>query len=445
MPKPIKLRITNEQLITPGGLATVGHMLSQTSLYRDVDNISVGAGKPDYANSAAIAIAVALMSQGKADFEAINEFHEEPEYYSEILGINGIPSEPTYRQRLKEISEKALPMARKAIIEILAHPKVSFGLYKGYIPIDCDVTPLDNSGSKKEGVSWTYKGHDGYAPMQAYIGTQGYLLGEELRPGSQNGQKDTGAFIKRSIINAKKLTDVKLLLRLDAGNDAKENRDICYSKETHADFIIKRNLRHESIEEWVALAKEESENVVVPREGKTVYTGSTYRFDGNRETRIVYEITERTTNKHGQILLAPEYDVNTFWVSIPDEDDGGWSDADVIQAYHDHATSEQFHAEIKTDMDLERLPSGDFNTNKLIWALGMIAYNILRLMGQVSLDKNDAPLKRPVKRRRIKTVIQNLITIAVRVATHARQTFLNLGRSNAWSNTYIRVHQALTG
>ena len=104
------------------------------------------------------------MSQGKTDFEAINEFLEEPEYYSEIMGINGIPSEPTYRQRLKELSEEALPMARKAIIDILSHPKVSFGLYKGYIPIDCDVTPLDNSGSNKEGVSWTYKGHDGYAP-----------------------------------------------------------------------------------------------------------------------------------------------------------------------------------------------------------------------------------------------------------------------------------------
>ena len=444
MLKPVKVRLTNEQLITPGGLATVGHMFNQTSLYQNVDRITVGAGEPEYANSAVIASAIALMSQGKSDFEAINEFLEEPEYYSGILGIKGIPSEPTFRQRLKAIAEEALPMARKANIDILSHKNVSFGLYKSYIPIDCDVTPLDNSGSKKEGVSWTYKGHDGFAPMQAYIGTQGYCLGEELRPGSQNGQKDFGEFLTRIIKDAKTLTDEKLLLRLDAGHDAKENRDICHQKETRADYIIKRNLRHDCVDEWVALAKEESENVVNPRVGKTVYTGSTYRFDGLRETRIVYEITERTIDKHGQILLSPEIDINTFWVSIPDEDEGGWSDADVIQAYRDHATSEQFHSEIKTDMDLERLPSGDFNTNALIWALGMIAYNILRVMGQVSLDKNDAPLKRPVKRRRIKTVIQNLITIAVRVATHARQTFLNLGRSNAWSNTYIRVHQALT-
>jgi|GEM_PF-2572476 len=30
--------------------------------------------------------------------------------------------------------------------------------------------------------------------------------------------------------------------------------------------------------------------------------------------------------------------------------------------YSDHATSEQFHSEFKTDLDLERLPSGKFDT-----------------------------------------------------------------------------------
>ena len=33
-------------------------------------------------------------------------------------------------------------------------------------------------------------------------------------------------------------------------------------------------------------------------------------------------------------------------------------------------------------MDLERLPSGKFATNALILELGMIAYNILRMIGQ---------------------------------------------------------------
>lgn len=35
----------------------------------------------------------------------------------------------------------------------------------------------------------------------------------------------------------------------------------------------------------------------------------------------------------------------------------------VKALYSDHATSEQFHSEFKTDLDLERLTSGKLNTN----------------------------------------------------------------------------------
>ena len=60
----------------------------------------------------------------------------------------------------------------------------------------------------------------------------------------------------------------------------------------------------------------------------------------------------------------------------------------MIELYHQHGTSEQFHSEIKSDMDLERLPSGKFATNALVLSLGQVAYNILRLCGQTSLQQN---------------------------------------------------------
>ncbi|WP_281054906.1 hypothetical protein [Thiocystis violascens] len=41
------------------------------------------------------------------------------------------------------------------------------------MPLDGAVTPFYNSDSKKEGVSRTYKGMDGYAPMAAYLGQEG--------------------------------------------------------------------------------------------------------------------------------------------------------------------------------------------------------------------------------------------------------------------------------
>jgi hypothetical protein len=74
------------------------------------------------------------------------------------------------------------------------------------MPLDCDVTPFDNSRTKKEGVSRTYKGVDGYAPMAAYVGQEGYCLELELREGSQHCQKGTPAFLQRVLGRARTLT-----------------------------------------------------------------------------------------------------------------------------------------------------------------------------------------------------------------------------------------------
>jgi hypothetical protein len=48
----------------------------------------------------------------------------------------------------------------------------------------------------------------------------------------------------------------------------------------------------------------------------------------------------------------------------------------MIDSYHAHGESEQYHSELKTDMDVERLPSGKFETNELVLELAMIAYNL---------------------------------------------------------------------
>ena len=46
-----------------------------------------------------------------------------------------------------------------------------------------------------------------------------------------------------------------------------------------------------------------------------------------------------------------------------------------MDAYHAHGESEQYHSELKTDMDVERLPSGKFETNELVLELALISYS----------------------------------------------------------------------
>jgi len=60
----------------------------------------------------------------------------------------------------------------------------------------------------------------------------------------------------------------------------------------------------------------------------------------------------------------------------------------------DHATSEQFHSEFKTALDVERLPSRKFATNALVLSCATLAYNILRWIGQNGLLGPRMPRRR---------------------------------------------------
>ena len=114
-------------------------------------------------------------------------------------------------------------------------------LENGYVPLDIDVTQFDNSKTFKESVSRTYKGFDGYAPIMAYLGMEGFLVKTELREGKQHSQKGTPAFLRQSLALARQLTAKSLLVRMDSGNDAAENLGILI--EDGSWFVIKRNLR----------------------------------------------------------------------------------------------------------------------------------------------------------------------------------------------------------
>jgi hypothetical protein len=153
--------------------------------------------------------------------------------------------------------------------------------------------------------------------------------------------------------------------------------------------------------------------------------------------RRVMHLTERTIDRHGQILLMPDIEIEGWLTSLDLPVD------QIVKLYQGHGTHEQFHSEFKTDLDLERLPSGKFATNDLVLSLAMLAFNILRAIGQATLISPDSPVRHAAKRRRIKTVMQEIIGIAARVILHARRITLGLGERCAAFAVFERHHQAL--
>lgn len=396
--KNIIVEFTNERIIPASGLAVVGTLLGKSGFIKKLNRMDITSNRSQHQikNGDIVLTYLGMLCMGKPYFEAVHEMDDDKDFYKTALA-------------------------------------------NGLVPVDIDVTPMDNSKSKKEGVSRTYKGFDGYAPMMAYIGTEGYAINFELREGKQHCQKGTVEFLQETIKLCHKLTDKPLLIRLDSGNDSIDN--VAVLMDTGCFFIIKRNLRRESTDDWFEMAKQYFQNVNSPRDGKTVYIGSDWKtvtskqFNKEFTLRTGYEITERTIDKYGQFNLVPDVEVETWWTNLGDPDE------EIIRLYHAHGECEQFHSEVKTDMDLERLPSGKFATNALILELGMIAYNILRMIGQGTIGERAPRQKRNVKRRRLRTVISNLIMLAGYVTMHARQLIIGLGKSNVWWHIFSDICQ----
>lgn len=396
---------------------------------------------------------VGLLCQAKSDFEAIEAYRGDG-FFAQALGLRGVPSASRLRQRLDALAgaEGALEAMDGLSERLLARAKVPItATGTGHVPLDIDVFVMDNSETAKEGVSRTYAGVDGYAPIGAYLGEEGYCVGLELREGRAHSAAESEYVLERVLARAARLTAAPVLVRMDAGFDAGKlfaTLDVA-SRARRARggapiaALVKWNPRGGGAEAVIEAALADATLTWQrPREGKrvAVFEDRIERHGPGGEAvslRRVLRVTERTIDRHGQHLLVPSHEVHGYLTTL----DGRAADAERVMAlYREHGTHEQFHSEIKSDLDLERLPSGKFATNDLVLSLAALAYNVLRLIGQNALTGDDAPPRHPAKRRRLRTVIQELMCVAAAVAHHARRRVLVFGAHCPALACFRRLH-----
>ena len=420
------------------GLAFIGKYLRRVNVNSLVDPaFPVRSGA---ANSDILKSYLALLCLGKSDFDAIEGFRSNA-FFMRALGLGVVPSSPTLRQRLDTHAASwfdLVPRMNQMLLSSRINGKaVDFGaLDCGYTPVDLDTFAMDNGGTKKELVGRTYAGVDGYCPFAVYLGSLGYCLELALRPGVQHSASESEYNFERALPMATSLVSTPLLVRADSGFcSTKLMQEITAQATTvqrEIAFIIKWNPRKSPVETIAAKRVADTSTAwVSERAGKREclwQEGLALAGVGSdaNPARRVYRLTERSIDKRGVALLLPEYVLEGWTTTLPEK----FNPEQIIALYCDHATHEQFHSEFKTDMDLERLPSGKFDTNYLVCQLAAVAMNLLRLIGHHTLHESDSPVRHPAKRRRIKTVMQELMFKAARMIKHAGRWVLGLGESD---------------
>ena len=423
------------------GLALVGVALNRfTTLASRVDK---AAPKRGIATSDVVRSYLGLLCQGKSDFAAIQSAFDSDEFFRSALGLKKIPSQETLRQRMDQFAEQLRTIVDFCSMEFLKRAQAQLSpLTTGHMPLDMDVFTLDNSNTKKEGVSYTYRGYNGYAPLGVWLGLEGWCLEIEQRPGSQHAQEGFIPLLLRALRKSRQFTDAPLLVRLDGAHDALTT--LVTLIDEAVDFIVKWNPRGTDVPikatEIFAHGKIVRQNEKGRIAIMTETVERTCKDDDGKDkvikVRRVLRATERNFDRDGTPRLIPDVEIEGWWTNLPNKKEA------IIELYKGHALCEQYHSEIKSDLDLERLPSGKYATNALVMTCAGLAYNLLRAVGQVGL-MNKKQARRAKQRRRLKTVLQDLIYFAARFLRHAHGLKLRFSchatqQAQAFSATYER-------
>lgn len=115
--KNIIVEFTNERIIPASGLAVVGALLGKSGFIKKLNRMDITSNRSQHQikNGDIVLTYLGMLCMGKPYFEAVHEMDDDKDFYKTALA-------------------------------------------NGLVPVDIDVTPMDNSKSKKEGVSRTYKG-----------------------------------------------------------------------------------------------------------------------------------------------------------------------------------------------------------------------------------------------------------------------------------------------
>lgn len=369
------IEYTNEKLQSNTGLVILSKMLNEVNPERIFRHYGFTNQSTNhfYSDRDVLISLLGLIASGHTSFEQIDLYRND-ELFKKSLGLGGVPSKETLRQRCDELSHYYAP-----ILQVIND--WNFKLLERYgkpqaiketklIPVDFDVTVMDNTGSHKEGVKKTYqKNIKGYAPMMTNIGSEGYLLDVEFRPGNYHSNcPGTYEYIVRTMNLARRLCpDQTLLARFDSGNDADTNI-VALSDYPNSFYIIKHVLRGSNVAKTKeAIIERVMNNYSVKHEGKNgvnyylteqEYIASVIDENDNqivKNCRRILSVVELTRDINtGQPLLIPYRSLHMWRTNLPKE---AYDAEQVIELYKDHGTSEQFHSEFKGDLAIERLPS----------------------------------------------------------------------------------------
>ena len=140
--------------------------------------------------------------------------------------------------------------------------------------------------------------------------------------------------------------------------------------------------------------------------------GTTWKECDGKPDRVVFEMIRRTITADGERLLVPDIRVITWRTSLK------LSANEVTAFYYDYHSSERYHSENISNLDLERLLSGKLAASATVLSLRWWPITCCgcatsrRREDHCSYSSRSTPTNQRIFRRRLRSLMQDFLDIS---------------------------------
>jgi len=380
--------------------------------------------------------------------------------YKQLVKQFGAPSESSLRRLLEEFHDEGQELARKASEEKAFIPQSNRAL-KGLcelngallaplfrrhnpteVTLDMDATLIE---SHKANALYTYKGYPGYQPLNVYWAEFGVMLYSSFRDGNVVCGYRQLQTLEQALLNLPSSVRV-VRLRLDTQGYEWELLRYCAEGKNARFGVIEFVSGVDVTEEFrkavekatvwkpyhdvsangdsVETNQEYAEIAFAPNNMVKGKKGTRYRFVAIRE-RLQSELP--CLESEQAELPFPSYESGkTRYKLYGLVTNRLHMDGEKLIHWHRErcGCGEHAHAELKSALAGENLPSNKFGANAAWWQLNVMAFNLQRMMAVLVLCE-------PWTKRKLKALRFFLFNVGAWVQTRSRQVVVRLETNKA--------------
>jgi len=290
----------------------------------------------------------------------------------EELGLRAVPDAGTVGDWLRRQGERGAGLGR-VNRELIQGAREQEG---AELILAVDATTIE---AEKQEAKWTYHHVQGYMPLLGYV--NGLCVGQEFRDGNVSAGVGILAFAQQC--EAVLPEGKRIHFRSDSA--AYQAEVINYYRPPGRTFTItadldaavKREIQNLPESAWQPYRT--AEGLATHRQiAATVHTL-------NRTKQAFRLVVLRWLNPPPNLFETERY---CYHAVAPNRQE---SAAQVIWEHHGRGNSENWHKELKLEVGMEQMPCGQREANALYFAIGVLAYNLARLLKRQVLPASYRP------------------------------------------------------